>query len=158
MKKGSETLMFTFATIGLIIVLFFAWFVFVGFGSDEKIEQELVVKRQLTNNLVLMNVLKSPVEMDGYKGNVADLIVDSYYEDDYQELGETARKILDPLYLENRCYKWNLELKLMPDDKKIKSIINKERIGAKPITDSSTLIPLLDNSNKKIMVRLYEEC
>jgi len=158
MKKGSETLMFSIATIGLVLVLFFAWFVFSGLRDDGKSKQEIIVERELNNNFILLNFLRTPFEFNGNNGTIADLIVDSYYRDKYGEFEEISKTILNPLYDNNKCYEWNLELKLMPDEEKLKSIINLKRIGASPITDSNILIPLLDDSNKNINVRLYEEC
>ena len=157
MKKGSETLMFVFSVFGLVLVLFFAWFIFLVVGG-EKAEQELITNSPLNTDFILLNFLKTPLKIGEDNWTISDLILDSYYRNDYKQLEEEANKILNPLYPENICFEWNLELKLMPEDKELKSIVNKNRFGSDSVKESSLEISLLDDPNKKIKVRLYEEC
>lgn len=162
-KKGifEVSIYAPFALILFALILIVAWFLF---SAPARPTTDVIKSVESSRiNLLLINYLRTPVDEEK---NIADFIVESFKKSNYEKLGsetrnefeKLTRQILDPLYPETMCYNWNLQIKLMPDDKELLFIFNKGRLFTPPTADTSIDVPLIEKPSKYLRVRLYEEC
>jgi hypothetical protein len=159
-KKGfianTIVLLICFVTFCIVGFIFYILFSFVGklgvydIGSDSE---------SLNSNYLLLTYLRTPVEVNGNKMDMADLINLYYYDNNYEDiLIEETKKILDSFEKPIVVSGWNLYIYLMPEDKTLIKIKTIDILGWYEKRTSFANIPLKENPEKYLRLKLYLEC
>ncbi|MEK6907593.1 MAG: hypothetical protein AABW45_03625 [Nanoarchaeota archaeon] len=168
MKKGESAITFVFSLIFIVatITIFYALFSLSSLSNSEfRINQINLADIQIN----LVNYLRTPLQNNE---NIADLIVSSYYNDDYKKLQEVSGEIFNMVYDKERCPLWNIKGEL--DDKKFfeyesKFDVRTYTLSPNPrnfirlFTDKYILpqehsLDLIFPDNKKAKITLEEGC
>ena len=158
-KKGFFDLEDIFAIIFLCLV-FTVFYIYFLYGANlEKsfsfTQNEVKVLQYKDMNTLLINYLRTPIENGR---TISDLLVESYIKNDFKEFENKTREILDRSYDRNYCFMWNIDVNLMPDNKKIFGILNKKVLMRDPTGDVSVNLPIYNDKTRFLKVRLYEYC
>lgn len=168
MKKGESALTFVASLIFLSVTLLIFYALFLQSAANKS---EFYIKEIAANDVYinLINYLHYPAEdLDIY-----ELIVKSYYSNDYKKLEEITKNRLNEIYDKERCPLWKITGEI--EDKKIFDYesefdIRKYTLKSSPrnlfllfnknklITKSSSLELLLPEKNKNIKINLEEGC
>jgi len=108
MKKGEEALTFVFSMIFIMVILFLFFSLFL---IDSITKRDYAIK-QIDNgnaNINLINYLRTPIKKDY---TIYDLIIDSYYNEEYNELEKETSNIFNKIYNKELCPLWNLKGKV----------------------------------------------
>lgn len=115
-KKGDFLDFFgDFVTIFVVAIILIALFFITSFNIDKK---NITKTLQIENNLhpmTLLNLMKTPYDLDiknddfNLNTNLADLLVDSYKNDDFSKAKEAIKTNLNPLFSDNQCV-WSLNV------------------------------------------------
>ena len=103
MKKGESALTIVFSMIFLAIVITIFYVLFLS-SSIGKAEYDITQINIADMNINLMNYLRTPVD----DKNIHDLIVDSYYNDNYDDLEKNTENIFNRVYDKERCPFWEI--------------------------------------------------
>ncbi|MBI2106833.1 hypothetical protein HYT57_02505 [Candidatus Woesearchaeota archaeon] len=149
MKKGQyQYLLFIYGLIILIIALLFGGFLFsFKSGTDVKTYQDYS-----SLDINFLNYLRTPVTINGLGFSMGDLIVYSYYTNDFNKLDEQTHLIFNKFYGEKCSWEVSYSLK----ESQNFHIVN--NLGLLP-TDSRSahaIIPGFKGEN--IKVELKEKC
>ena len=169
-KKGMwEGILSIKVFIFLVIFILLYGGVLFAFSKFNPGQSEIVANKSASfNDIVLLNYLRSEVEVDGVNMSVSDLILKSYYEDDFTSFEDVGRVKADEVFnsvglrsygLNDKycCLDWNLLIKLMPSDKQLSKFINRDVIFKSPETIIYVEIPLYDSTVEYIKVVFFEE-
>ena len=97
----------------IILTLIFIIFIVI-FHSCSHLEQNIGSKSSnLESNMILLNYLRTPIEKDI---TVADLVIESYINNDYSDLEKTTKKHFNPKY-SKKWQSWVLSIKPEKTDK-----------------------------------------
>lgn len=118
-------------------------------------QNEVKVLQYKDVNTLLLNYLRTPIENDKI---ISDLLIESYIKNDYKDFENKTREILNKAYDPNLCFMWNIDINLMPDNKKIFGILNKKVLMRDPTGDVSIYLPIYNDKAHFLKVRLYEYC
>lgn len=104
MKKGESALTFIFSVIFLAIILliFYVLFSKSALNKTENIITQIDVGDV---NINLVNYLRTPLKD---KTTVKDLIINSYYNNDYKDLDKITSDIFNKVYDNERCPLWEI--------------------------------------------------
>ena len=106
---------FSYIALFLVLIVFFLLFSVKGCTDEPKIISNSV--REIDANIVLLNYLRTPVE----NRNVADILIESNINKEYDEIDIISKKILDPLYTQGG-YSWSLAINSDNDRKLLKGM------------------------------------
>lgn len=159
-KKGftidAIVLLICFIIFCLAGFIFYILFSFVGklgvydIGSSSE---------SLDSNYLLLTYLRTPIEINGNKMNMADLINAYYSDNNYKNiLIEETKKILDSFEKPATVAGWNLYIYLMPEDETLIKIKTIDILGFYEKRIGFANIPLKNNPEKYLRLKLYLEC
>ena len=143
-----------------LLILFIFSFVVGSFG--ETLEEVSFTDTQIN----LVSYLRSPVLFLGENFTMQELLVYSYYTEDYSIFDEETNKIFNELYPKKEsCVTWNMHIFLQPDRKEVHSIVNLQRgidlgfvdLSEEPLSSASITIPLIIQ-DKTLTLRMVEVC
>jgi hypothetical protein len=94
----------------LVLILYFVLFTLSMKGCNGVGQEVSIVgswNKQLTEEGLLLNYLRTDVEVDGREMNIAELIADSYQRDDYTELTDITTELFEEIdqevFGESKC-------------------------------------------------------
>ena len=167
MKKADSALTF-FASLVLIVIVLILFQVSFLLSSSSKTEFAINQISVANLQINLINYLRTPLKQE----TVQDLIVDSYYNNKYDELEKISREIFKKVYDKEKCPLWNIKGKvddnkffeyesefdvrkytLNPNPRNFLNLFNKNYISSK---ESS--IEIILPENKKAKITLIEGC
>src|SRR3989344_1504187 len=104
MKKGESAITFVFSLIflAIVITIFYALFLL---SSVNKANFSINQVGSSDVNINLINYLRTPVNTT----KVYDLMINSYYNNDYKELETLSEDIFNRVYDNERCPLWNIK-------------------------------------------------
>lgn len=116
-KKGDAEILLEFATIIIVVMLLLSFWYFFFLAPQEKTKQsikELEFKLQ-QERLTILNLLKTDAEFDLNgdnildKGNMADLLVFSYTNNNFDKFSESTKEKLGLLFKDTKA-NWNIKV------------------------------------------------
>ncbi len=145
-----------FVAFFIIGLIFYFLFSSVGrLGTYNIVSEEF----SSTADYGLLNYLRTPVEVDGNKINMADLINLYYNDKSYDEiLTEKTKKILETFPKPVSVSGWNLNVYTMPEDKTLIKIRTLNILGWYENRKTFAYIPLSNEPEKYLKIKLYLEC
>ena len=104
MKKGESAITFVFSLIflAIVITIFYALFLL---SSVNKANFSINQVSLSDVNINLINYLRTPLNTT----TVYDLMINSYYNNDYRELETLSENIFNRVYDNERCPLWNIK-------------------------------------------------
>jgi hypothetical protein len=108
MKKGEEALTFVFSMIFLVIILF-VFFALFSIDSINKKDYVIMGVESAKININLINYLRTPLDDNT---TIYDLIVNSYYKDDYDDLERETNNVFNKIYNKDLCPLWKINGKI----------------------------------------------
>lgn len=146
---------FAFIFLCLVFTIFYIYFL-SGENLQKSFEKnEVKVLEYKDLNTLLLNYLKTPIENGR---TISDLLVESYIKNDYKDFENKTREILNKAYDPNFCFMWNVDVTLMPNNKKVFGILNKQVLMRDPTGDVSVYLLIYNDKAHFLKVRLYEYC
>jgi hypothetical protein len=135
-------------SIIVIFLLVFSFIFFINFQRAakgfQKTTQELYGEESLDNTITLISYLKTPID----DKTISDLIISSYYKNDYTQLTQKTKEIIKNLNNENE----ENSIVLIKEETMIKEIGELSRTKKLIVTEID--IPL--NEKEKIKIRLIK--
>lgn len=151
MKRGQyQYLMFVYGLVILIIALLFASFLF-SFKSDTDIK---TYPDYSSLDINFLNYLRTPVIIKELEFSMKDLIVYSYYTNDFTKLDEQTQLIFNPLY-GDKC-SWQISYSLEGTQNLNFHVIS--NLGLLPGDSRSVHSVVPGIAGESINVRLREKC
>jgi len=145
----------SFLTFALLIIIFFALFSFQSCGA--KINKDIESNfEQNEAEMILLNYLRTPINK---AENMADLIVKCSNDGSFcDDIKDRTKRILEQSFPEEKCFRGNILLTLMPKNKKIEEFRTKAKrfSGTEQDYEVKTIIAL--NSSSYVEVLLFVEC
>jgi len=153
---SSIVLLVCFITFCIVGFIFYILFGFAGKLSVYDISSQ---SESLNSNSLLLTYLRTPVEVNGNKMDMADLINLYYHDNKYKDIliGETE-KVLNSFEKPAAVSGWNLHVYLMPEDETIIKIKTLEILGWYEKRTTFAYLPLSGSSEKYLKLKLYLEC
>ena len=168
MKKGESAITFVFSLIFLVILMTIFYSLFL-LSSVSKTTYAINQISSGDVNINLINYLRTPFEDE----KIQDLIVSSYYNNDYKKLEIETENIFNKIYDKEKCPLWNIKGEI-DDDKffefesgfdirkynrptprgNILNLFTQEYL----LTKSSSIDLTLPDSSKKAKITLTEGC
>jgi hypothetical protein len=175
MKKGESALTFVASLIllSIILTIFYILFLQASFNQTKISIQQISISDVQLN---LINYLRTPLQD---RSTIYDLIIKSYYNNDYNELEKVTGEVFNKVYEKEKCPLWNVYGEI--DKKKFfdyessfdirkytpefslknlfNSITNRFFLSTPYLgTRSSSLNLISPNSNRPIKIILVEGC
>lgn len=104
MKKGESAITFVFSVIFLVIILLI-FYVLFSRSALNKTENIITQINMGDVNINLVNYLMTPLKD---KTTIKDLIIHSYYNNDYNDLDKITSGIFNGVYDNERCPLWKI--------------------------------------------------
>lgn len=152
MKKGQEELMFVFSLILIVLLLTLSFIVF-SIGGKNKIQGKIDALESNEFNINLLNYLRTNDVKTGMI--TADLIMDAYYKNNYDNIKRVTQEFFDRFHDKNRCKTMIINMFDLKDNKQIFQLISLGK-GTTTKTNfvihsTSIIIPTLEQNNIKVV-------
>jgi len=148
---------FSYIVLVLVLIIFFVLFNAKGCTrSDIKqdISSEII---DIDSETLLLNYLRTPIEVNKEKMTFADLIVISYMNNNYDDLEKITKEYLDPVYnidSKKNWKTWQIKIYDTSNDNIIFDASGLQipviSVGLETYTLSTTIMPLPDNKHLQI--------
>lgn len=160
-KKGigiDDLIPLLFTIIVFVIVIFFLNINNANKKRDADLNAKIIMDT-IKAEQKLLDFLEKKVEVDKKTITIADLIRLYYYEEKHKDiLVEEIKNMLNSLSKPALASGWNLHIYSMPEDKKIMDIILYDVLGWFEKEQIFTYIPLPNDPEKYIKLKLWLEC
>ncbi len=169
MKKGESALTFVFSLIFLAVILSIFYVLFLLSSANRT--NYVINEVNLGNvNINLINYLRTPIT-DNKK--IFDLILESYYINNYEDLEKITNNIFNKIYNADKCPLWRITGEINNErffDYESEFDIKKYTLNPGPrniihiftdkslITRTSSLNLIIPDPNKKLKITLKEGC
>ena len=151
MKKGQEELMFVFSLILIALILTLSFIIF-SIGGKNRVQGKIDALESNEVNINLLNYLRTNDTKTGMI--TADLIMDSYYKNNYDDVKRVTQEFFDKFHDKNKCKTMIINMFDLKNNKQIFQLISLGK-GTTTKTNfvihsSFILIPTFEQNNIKV--------